>query len=304
MIPLTRSAKSHCKVKAARRGEKGVAMKRIGVIDYFLDQYHAEHYPAWIAAASGGGLRVACAWAMADKPGGRTNKQCCERLGIELCDRPQEVIENSDCLIVMSPDNPEMHEELCRLPLASGKPTYVDKAFAPDRETAQRIIEVAENSNTPFFSTSALRYAREYGGIKREKLRFISSRGPGAFSNYGIHQVEPIIGLMGAGVDKVMFIGAGDIPAFVLRFSDGRCATLCQPGRECCFSLAAGYSDGQVAVIQEATDYYPLFIEQMVGFFGDGKPRVPAAETLQVISVLECGRKAMAAPDEWIAVPR
>ena len=41
-------------------------------------------------------------------------------------------MEKSDCLLVLSPDNCEMHEELCQIPLRSGKRTYVDKTFAPD----------------------------------------------------------------------------------------------------------------------------------------------------------------------------
>ena len=52
----------------------------------------------------------------------------------------------------MSPDNPEMHEELCALPLASGKPTYVDKTFAVSRQAALNIVEMARQGKTPFFS--------------------------------------------------------------------------------------------------------------------------------------------------------
>ena len=137
-------------------------MKKIGVIDYYLDQYHFENYPTWIREASGGESQIVYAWAKMDKPDGKTNAQCCAEQGIELLDDVNELIEKSDCLIVMSPDNPEMHEELCALPLASGKPTYVDKTFAVSREIALRIVDMARRGNTPFFSTSALRYSREY----------------------------------------------------------------------------------------------------------------------------------------------
>ena len=52
-----------------------------------------------------------------------------------------------------------MHEELSQLPLKSGKPTYIDKTFAPDYPTAKRIFDLAEANGTPCYSTSALRYA-------------------------------------------------------------------------------------------------------------------------------------------------
>ena len=47
-------------------------MKKIGLIDYCLDQYHANNYPNWIKEYSGGEMEVAYAWAMTDLPGRRT----------------------------------------------------------------------------------------------------------------------------------------------------------------------------------------------------------------------------------------
>lgn len=278
-------------------------MKKIGVIDYYLDQYHFENYPTWIREASGGAMEIAYAWAKIDKPDGKTNAQCCEEQHIELLSSQEELIEKSDCLIVMSPDNPEMHEELCALALASGKPTYVDKTFAVDRAAAKRIIDMAKKGSTPFFSTSALRYSREYADVQKEGIEFIASRGPGMFGNYGIHQLEPIICLMGAGVEKIMYTGTQSTPAFTLRYRDGRCATMVQLGWECDFGLAINYKGDHARVIQGASDFYQQFIKQLVGFFEDGVPRVPAEETLQVITILEYGHKAMRTPDEWVVLP-
>ncbi len=278
-------------------------MKKIGLIDYYLDQYHAENYPNWIQEASKGEMQVAYAWAKIDKPGGKPNSQCCKETNVELLDSIEEVIKKSDCLIVMSPDNPEMHEELCRLPLASGKPTYIDKTFAPDRETALRIIRMAEEGHTPFFSTSALRYAREYVNLEKEGIEFISSRGPGSFDNYAIHQIEPIICLMGPDLDKLMYTGVGSTPAFVLRYKDGRCATMAQLGWECDFGLAINYRGDHAVVIQGASDFYHQFILKLVEFFDDGIPKVSPEETLQVITILEYGKLAMTTPDTWVKLP-
>ena len=279
-------------------------MKKIGLIDYYLDQYHAHHYPQWIREQSGGEMEVAYAWAKTDKPDGMTNEAYCREQGIQLLGSMEEVIERSDCLVVMSPDNPEQHEELCRLPLSSGKPTYVDKTFAPDRETALRIAAVAQEHGTPFFSTSALRYAREYADIRREGIESIHSRGPGRFSNYAIHQMEPIVSLMGADDEKIQYTGTANTPAFLLRYADGRTASFVQLGWECDFSLAINYADWHAEVIQGANDFYLRFLKEMVGFFGDGVPRVPVEETIEVITLLEYGRKAMDQPDSWVTLPR
>ncbi len=278
-------------------------MKKVGLIDYYLDQYHAANYPHWLSEASNGEVQAVCAWAKIDKPDGKSNVQCAEEMGVELLSSPEEVIERCDCLLVMSPDCPEMHEELCRLPLASGKPTYVDKTFAPSRAAAQRIIEIAAKSNTPFFSTSALRYAKEYRELPREGIDFVSSRGPGMFSNYAIHQVEPIVCLMGTGVEKVMYTGTADTSFLVLRYRDGRCATMAQMGWECSFAMDVSYRGGNFRAAEVKEEFYPPFIADLSQFFRDGVARVAPEVTLEIITILEYAWKAKETPDVWLKLP-
>ena len=278
-------------------------MIKIGVIDHYLDQYHFLSYPKLIKEASGGEMEIVCAWAETEHEKGKTNAQCCAEQGIELLSSPEEVIEKSDCLIVMSPDNPERHEELCRLPLASGKRTYIDKTFSPDRATAARIIEMGKQGNTPFFSTSSLRYAEEYADIDRSKIQFIASRGPGEFSNYAIHQIEPLVCLMGVNIGKIMYLGTENTVTFIFSYRDGRVATMSQLLGECDFGMAISFADGSAKVIEGATDYGMRFINDLVGFFKDGIVRVPPEETLQVMTVLEYGKQAMENPGVWVELP-
>lgn len=279
-------------------------MKKIGVIDHYLDQYHFHNYPTWIKEASGGELEIAYAWAECEHEGGKSNAECCAEQGIELLGSIEEVIEKSDCLIIMSPDHPERHEDLCRLPLQSGKLTYVDKTFAPDRATAERIINLAKESGTPFFSTSALRYSGGYAELSHDGIEYVASRGPGLFSNYAIHHIEPIICLMGVDIEKIMYIGTGETPSFVFRYRDGRTATMVQMGWECKFGMAVNYKDGHAVVVDAANDFYPQFIKELCGFFTDGKVRVQPEETLQVMTILEYGKKAMLTPCEWVTLPK
>ena len=138
-----------------------------------------------------------------------------------------------DYLIVLSPDNPEFHEELSQSPLQSGKPTYIDKTFAPDRETAIRLFDLAAKHGTPMYSTSALRFASEYRELDRSDIQTISGWGPGAFANYSIHQIEPIVSLMGTSPKRVMYIGTPDSPALLIDFGDGRQATVNHLGDNC-----------------------------------------------------------------------
>ena len=69
-------------------------MVKVGFIDYFLDEWHANNYPAWIAQRLGGKYKVCYAYGVIDspRPGGLTNKQWAEKYGVELLDSMEAVI--------------------------------------------------------------------------------------------------------------------------------------------------------------------------------------------------------------------
>ena len=59
-------------------------MKKIGFIDYFLDEWHANNYPAWIKEQSGGECVVTYAYAKIDSPlGGLTSAAWAEKHGVD-----------------------------------------------------------------------------------------------------------------------------------------------------------------------------------------------------------------------------
>lgn len=157
---------------------------------------------------SGGELEVCYAYGKIDSPiGGMTNAEWSEKYGITLCKTADEVVEKSDVLVVLSPDNPEMHEELCDVPLCSGKYVYIDKTFAPTRDAAVRIFEKADAFGTKCWSSSALGFASELDGIDVSGIDAIYSEGTGEFEMYIIHQIEPVIRLMGSAAKRAMYIG-------------------------------------------------------------------------------------------------
>lgn len=51
-------------------------MKKIGFIDYYLDEWHANNYPDFIKKQSCGRYEVCCAYGKIDSPiGGMTNEE-------------------------------------------------------------------------------------------------------------------------------------------------------------------------------------------------------------------------------------
>ena len=134
-------------------------MKTIGFVDYYLSEWHANNYPIWIreiCERTGKQFCVKYAWAERDisPVDGRSTDEWCKAFGVEKCDTIEELCEKSDYILVLAPSNPETHLRFAEKVLPFGKRTYIDKTFAPDDQTAQKIFAIAQKYSTPFFSSS------------------------------------------------------------------------------------------------------------------------------------------------------
>ena len=279
-------------------------MKKIGFIDYYLDEWHANNYPEKIEKISGGEFKVCYAYAHIEPPkdmNKMSNTQWSEKYGVQLLDTIEEVVEKSDYLVVLSPDNPEMHEELCKLPLASGKRTYVDKTFAPDKETAARIFAYAKAHNTPCYSCSSLRFSEELEKFDRDKVVHIYEEGPGALSNYTIHHVEPIVYLMNARAKRMMFTGDSWHPSYIIEFEGGKRAHVHHRGEyEGIFRLTTVDADNMATIHEVRSDYFGRFLASMLAFFRTGVAPVAPEQTIDVMAICATVLKSVSMPDQWI----
>ncbi|MBQ8973812.1 MAG: hypothetical protein IJ074_12135 [Clostridia bacterium] len=272
----------------------------IGFIDYYLDEWHANNYPRWIEEASGGAAKVSKAYGMIDSPiGGRTTRQWCEDMGIPQAQTIAEIVETCDAIIVLSPDNCEMHEELSQLPLRSGKPTYIDKTFAPDYETAKRIFALAEQFHTPCYSTSALRYADEYQAVTGVDAAY--SWGPYGFETYSIHQLEPVVMLIGATPERVLAVKTPHSYSLQIEFEGGKVASVTGVDGEVPFMINV-VRGASAQVIAPESDYFKTFIRAMLNFFVNPAEVVPHAETLRIMALRTAGIEALKRPGEWVNV--
>lgn len=281
-------------------------MKKIGFIDYYLNEWHADNYPIWIKEASGGEFQVKYCWGEIDSPlpGGISNEEWAKKNDIELCATLEEVVQKSDLLCVLAPDNPETHGRLTKVPLMSGKPTYVDKTFAEDKEAAIQILNIAEKYNTPCISTSALRYASEYGNIKKDKINGIVSTTGGVFEIYSIHLIEPIVSILGCDAKRVKSVGTKSLPCCIIEYSNGTRAVISMFNPGCPFQTIFNYSDGGFEIANIQSDFFHNFIVNMVEFFKSGDIIVPHIETIAVIAIREACIKAIRSPDKWIEITK
>ena len=82
-------------------------MKKIGFVDYYISEWHANNYPAWMQEANeklGLDYQVAYAWAEEDisPVDGVSTDQWCEKTGVERCQTIAELCEKSDVIVEWS----------------------------------------------------------------------------------------------------------------------------------------------------------------------------------------------------------
>ena len=123
-------------------------MKKIGFIDCYLSNWHANNYPAWIRESCqehGFEYELAYAWAEVEVSprDNKTTDEWCAENNVTRCNSIEEICEKSDVLFILAPTNPEKHLEYAKTALKYGKRTYIDKTFAPNYEEAAAIFAIA-----------------------------------------------------------------------------------------------------------------------------------------------------------------
>lgn len=283
-------------------------MLRIGFVDAYLDNWHANEYPGFLRKAIADGAydaEVTMAWGMGDAPGGVTNAEWCARRNIRLADSLESLIGQVDAMLVIAADDARLHAHVCPLPLASGKPVYVDKTFAHDLATARRLFGIAEAHGTPVFSSSAQRFCSDVTGwinTHSEPTRFMATIGPHSLANYAVHQLEPIVAVMGTGVKRLKCFSAGSaVTQILLDYGEGRLASFTQspqPWAEFTFMVSDGETGKRLASVD--TDFYPNLMKAILDFFVRGVVPVRKEETLEIIAIIEMATRARQTPDVWV----
>ncbi len=205
---------------------------------------------------------------------------------------PKELSANADYFMVLAPSNPEVHLNLCQRVFPFGKPTYVDKTFAPDLATAKKIFELADRHHVPMQTTSALRYTnvqayvREVGAASVRHM--ITWGGGSSFGEYAIHPTELAISCLGAGATSLTRRGTGQFSQLLLNFTGDRAAVInVYTGTNTPFA-ASVTTDKETKLI--TVDGAKLFVDTLAGildFFDAGKPNIDRAESLLVRRILD-----------------
>jgi predicted dehydrogenase len=222
-------------------------------------------------------------------------------LGVEMVDSIDELLEKVDVVMILSIDG-RKHLEQVRPVFAARKRVFIDKPVAASLAEAIEIFRLSEKHNTPCFTSSALRFAKQTANVRKDPrlgdLVGCDQYAPCPlephhpdFFWYGIHGVEPLFTIMGLGCESVTRVHTDGTDMAIGVWKDGRIGTFrgIRNGQR-------GYGStvfGTKGIVPSGgfDGYEPLLVE-IVRFFKTGKPPVSAEESLEIFAFMEAAEQS------------
>ena len=294
-----------CTAPAQSGDEPTSKMLRAGIIG--LDTSHVVAFTQLLNAATPkpefAHVRVTAAYpgGSPDIPSSRDRiagftQELRDKFGVVIMCSIDELLANVDVVLLESVDG-RPHLEQARPVLRAGKPLFIDKPVAGSLADAIAIFALAEETKTPCFSSSSLRFSPKIAAMRHNPqvgdLVGCDTYGPCHLENhhpdlfwYGVHGVEALFTIMGTGCQTVSRTHTDGTELVVGVWKDGRVGTFrgLRQGHPDYGATAFG-SKGIVSTTGYA-GYEPLVVE-IVKFFETGKPPVGASETIELFAFME-----------------
>ncbi len=218
-----------------------------------------------------------------------------KEMGVKIAESIDEVLAEVDVVLLETNDgNP--HLEQAMAVIDAGKPLFIDKPVAGSLADAIAIYQYAEQKQVPVFTSSSLRYSK--GAVEIRNGSIGKVHGAETFSPahlepshpdlfwYGIHGVEALFTVMGAGCESVVRVSTEDTEFVTGTWKGGRVGA---------FRGIRGYKGGYggtaygekgIAEVGPYQGYRPLVVD-IVAFFKTGKSPVEAKESLEIYAFME-----------------
>jgi len=236
--------------------------------------------------------------------------------GIELVSRPEELYGKIDAVMIESQQG-SRHLERARPFLERGMPTFVDKPFANSLRDADEMIALARRHRAPLMTASALRYdprvqealakRAQLGRILSADVWTSAALHPGnpGLLHYGIHGVEMLYTLLGAGCRRVQnsFTEQGEVVSGL--WAGGHTGTV-RGLREGAggFGMAVHYEKGHFTAQVEGAAFYRELLKAVVAMFQTGRPPIDLDESREVIAFILAAKSSADRRGAGIDVPR
>jgi GFO/IDH/MocA oxidoreductase family protein len=224
-------------------------------------------------------------------------KELREKFNIKIVDTLEELANECDAVMLESVDG-RPHLKQFRA-IAKGKPVFVDKPAAASLADLLTIFRVADETHTPVYSSSSLRFVKEVQSAATDKSigeivgcetfspMSTQSAHPDLFW-YGIHGVEPLFTILGPGCETVSRTDTPLSTVVVGKWKDGRIGSY--RGIKNGYYYALNLYGAKKVV--QATGYpgregYDPAVRTMCEFFKSGKPPVSRQDTIEIYAFME-----------------
>ncbi|MCO6044435.1 gfo/Idh/MocA family oxidoreductase [Aeoliella sp. ICT_H6.2] len=225
-------------------------------------------------------------------------------MGIEIVEHIADLDSQCDAYLLHSVDG-RVHLEQFRK-IAQGKPVFIDKPCAASLADAVAIHKIAQQTGTPCFSSSALRFSAQMQQLQADDslgtLQGATTTSPyktdpthPALFWYGIHGVESLYALLGTGCQRVVCLETDNECVAMGTWENGRCGVFRGlkhgPGGSKPYS-ATVYGSQNIRTLVGFDGYAPL-VEEIGEFFVSRKPPVSMEETLELLAFMEAAEQSM-----------
>lgn len=219
-----------------------------------------------------------------------------QKMGVEIVDSIDELLDKSEVILLETNDG-HPHLEQALPVLQSGKRMFIDKPIAGSLEDTVAIIEASKEYDTPIFSSSSLRYVSAAQAVRHDN-KIGDVLGADAYSPaileeshpdffwYGIHGVEILYTVMGAGCETVSRVSTEGADIVTGQWKDGRLGTFrgIRDGLHRYGGTAFGSED--IISLGNYEGYEPLLVK-VLEFFRTGESPVNLDETLEIYAFME-----------------
>jgi predicted dehydrogenase len=218
-----------------------------------------------------------------------------------VCDRPEECHQGMDAVLIVD-DGSGAQWRYAEAPLRAGVPTFCDKPLAMTAREAKAVATVVRATGTPFLSASSLRFVPDIVQLAREApslgdVNLATVTCGNELVYYGIHALSMAYAVFGRGVVSCLNVGQPGRNLVRVRYANGRDLMLIVGEKEW---MRAGYqislfgTKGWRSLTPGLNDLYWYLLDRFFEQVRTGREVVPVEEEVEVIAVLEAGRRSLA----------